>query len=375
MTDPHPKTLLQNERKILNLVRVNGAMQRAALAGETGLTQPWVHRMTDQLLARGLLVAGAPPKGGRGQPSITLALRPQAAYAVGVALGTDSVDVCLADLACQVTAQRRIDSVALDRDATLRALAPMIDGMLEEHGVARADVIGVGLSIPAFFIAGGRQVNAPEPLRAWSLVDLEPVVSAALGLPVTIQNNATAAAIGENLLGVGRWARSFCYLDFGYGFGSGVILDGKPYTGRHGNAGEITFSVPGVNPASRPALRYLLESLQALSVPVATIAQLRQSFDPAWPGVAEWMEGVKPALDQIVNVLAGLFDPDAIVFGGELPPALGRALIDNASFWDREHRYGVAPPRPRLVLAEGGQHTQALGAALVPLWAHFYTEE
>lgn len=375
MTVPHFKPLLQNERKILNLVRINGAMQRAALAGATGLTQPWVHRMTDQLLARGLLVAGAPPKGMRGQPSITLALRPEAAYAVGVALGTDSVEVCLADLTCKVRAQRHILSAALDRDATLRALGAMIGDMLGDLHAGYDDVVGVGLSIPAFFIADGRQVNAPEPLREWSLVDLEPLVSAALGLPVTIQNNATAAAIGENLLGVGRWARSFCYLDFGYGFGSGIILDGRPYTGRHGNAGEIIFTVPGVNPERRPALRYLLESLQARSVPVASIAQLKESFDPSWPGVTAWCEGVRPALDQIVNALAGLFDPDAIVFGGMLPPALARALIDATTIWGREHRYGVAPPRPRLVPAEGGQLTQALGAALVPLHAHFFTEE
>jgi predicted NBD/HSP70 family sugar kinase len=230
----------------------------------------------------------------------------------------------------------------------------------------------VGLSLPGFFVNGGAQINTPEPLREWALVDLHPIVEAAFGMPVSIQNSANAAAVGENLIGVGRWAKTFCYLAFGYGFGSGIVIDGKPYLGRRGNAGEIIFDAPNLEGSSRPALRYLLDDLRSQGVNVSSIEQIRERFDPNWPGVETWITRVQPALNRVVNAVSGLLDPDAIVFGGELPAALGLELISRTDFWSSEHRYETPPPKPRLVLAEGGSRATAIGAALLPLAASFF---
>ena len=372
MTNWEAKPLTDNERLILGVVHRHAPIARAAVTAQTPFTQPWVHRLVDQLLARDLLIPGPPLKGARGQPSVTLSLARRAAFSIGVALETDCVRVCLADLSCRVVEGISMPLAPSKRKATLKMLATTVDQMLARHEVPRKKVVGLGLSLPAFFVGGGTQANAPEPLREWSLIDLEPLVQQALGFPVTIQNNATAAAIGENLIGVGRWARTFCYLDFGYGFGSGIVIDGKPYLGRRGNAGEITLEAPGAAPTLRPALRYLLDELQAQGVKVNSVEQIRERFDPNWPGVDAWVARMQPTLNQVVNAVAGLLDPDAIVFGGELPSALGLQLIGKTTFWDTEHRYGVAPPRPRLVLAEGGSGAAALGAALVPLSAHFF---
>jgi predicted NBD/HSP70 family sugar kinase len=69
--------------------------------------------------------------------------------------------------------------------------------------------------------------------------------------------------------------------------------------------------------------------------------------------------------------VSGLFDPEAIVFGGQLPAQLGRMLIERARFWEK-HRYGVAPPRPKLVLGEANGNAAVIGAALVPLKECFF---
>lgn len=71
---------------------------------------------------------------------------------------------------------------------------------------ARTARLDVGVAIAGFFVAGRSQVNASEPLQDWSLVDLVPILEEALRLPVWLENNATTAAIGESLLGVGLWA-------------------------------------------------------------------------------------------------------------------------------------------------------------------------
>lgn len=355
---------------ILDIVRRHRAISRAAIASETDLAQQSVHRLVEQLVARGLLRAGEPVKNGRGQPSPQIELVRNAAYTIGVSINTDSMALCLADLGCNSLEEILIPTPPTHRDESLARLNDEMGQLLKRNKVRRDRVIGIGFAMTGFFVGGGSQVNAPEPLQDWSLIDLAPIFEARFKLPVWIENNATTAAIGESLLGAGLWARNFFYLSFNYGFGGGPIIDGKPYFGSHGNAGEMTIFTDE-EAERRPALQFLIQELRANGVDVNSVEDLRCRFDPTWPGVERWIERTLPALDRVINSVAGLIDPEAIVFGGQLPPELGKMLIARARFWEK-HRYGVAPPRPKLVLGEATGNATVIGAALVPLKAYFF---
>ncbi|GGA39652.1 ROK family transcriptional regulator [Dyella nitratireducens] len=357
--------LAPSERLILNIVRRHGSIARAAIVAETDLAQQSVHRLVEQLIERGLLRAGAVVRNGRGQPSPRIELVREAAYTVGISINTDSITLCLADLGCNLLEEVCIRTPPTHRKASLAAINDALERILARNGVARERLIGVGVAIAGFFVAGRSQVNAAEPLQDWSLVDLVPILEEAFHLPVWLENNATTAAIGESLLGAGLWAQNFAYLAFNYGFGAGVVLNGKPLFGTHGNAGELTLFT-SEEAGHRPTLRSLMDELRMHGVHVDSVEDLRQRFDPTWPGVELWIQSTLPALNRTVNALAGLFDPEAIVFGGQLPLALGRMLIDRVRFLDI-HRYGVGPDRPKLVLAETNGDASAIGAALVPL--------
>ena len=99
---------------------------------------------------------------------------------------------------------------------------------------------------------------------------------------------------------------------------------------------------------------------------IDSIEDLRQRFDPDWPGVAEWLERVLPATDRLINSLAAIIDPQAIVFGGQIPRRLAEMLIARTRFWSR-YRYGVGPERPALLLSEVPGDAAAAGAAMLPL--------
>lgn len=368
--NPRIQPASKSERMILDIVRRHRAISRAAISLETDLAQQSVHRLVEQLIGRGLLQAGEAIRNGRGQPSPRIELVREAAYTIGVAVNTDSIAVCLADLGCHIIEQVQIQTPPMSRNASLVSVSDTIDRLLIRHKVPRERLIGVGFAISGFFVADRRQVNAPEPLQDWSLIDLEPILENCFELPVWIENNATTAAIGESLLGAGLWARSFVYLSFNYGFGGGIVIDGKPYFGSHGNAGEMMIYDEDET-SLRPALQYLIKELRANGVDIDSVEDLRFRFDPTWPGVESWIERTLPALDRVVNTVAGLFDPEAIVFGGQLPVQLGRMLIERARFWEK-HRYGVAPPRPKLMLAEANGNAAVIGAALVPLKECFF---
>ncbi|EPN63101.1 ROK family transcriptional regulator [Pseudomonas syringae pv. actinidifoliorum] len=358
-----------NERKLLDILRRRGAITRATVSAEMDLAQQSVHRLIEELISRGLLRSGERVKNGRGQPSPRIELVNEAVYAIGVSINTDSAVVCVADLGCNVLEQVTLRTPPLSRNSTLDSLTKTIERMLQRNGIEADRVIGMGFAIAGFFLEN-RQINAPEPLRDWSLIDLQPVLEERFGMPVWLENNATTAAIGESLVGVGAWASNFIYLSFNFGFGAGVVINGKPYFGSHGNAGEITL-YSDEESINRPALRYLLEELHQSGVQVDSIEDLRLRFDPNWPGVDAWLKRIQPTLDRLVNALAGLFDPQAVVFGGQLPAELGQRLIAATTFWGT-HRYNSPPPRPRLLLSETNGDAAAIGAALVPLKERFF---
>lgn len=358
----------ENERLILDIVRRHGPIARATITRHTNLTQQSVHRLIEGLLERGFLRTGAALKGTRGQPSPTIELVPEVAYSLGISINTDSAVICVADFLCTIVVQRKLDIVPVDREKTLAAVSLALDEMLASHGIVRERLVGLGFSMSGFFVSEDRAFNAPEPLRDWSLMNLKPILENRFHLPVWLENNATTGAIGESLRGVGLWCQTFAYLSFNYGFGGGLILGGQPFHGFHGNAGEFSGIYNPDESRKRPALQYLIETLQKNGVQIHSIEALYRQFDPSWPGVEEWLVRTMPQVDRLVASLISVVDPQAIVFGGQLPRKLGQMMIARVHMpSEREHRYGVGPQEAKLVLSETEGDPSAIGAALLPL--------
>jgi predicted NBD/HSP70 family sugar kinase len=362
-----------SERWVLDVIRRHGPVVRADLTRHVDLAQQSVHRIVETLVQRGLVQAGETVRRGRGQPSASLDLHRNAAYSVGISVNTDSITICLVDLACHTVEQLVLGQPSLHRKTALLEIRDALHRMAKRNAVPLERVVGIGFALSGFFVEGGG-INAPEPMRDWSLVNLQPELEAFFERPVWVENNATTGAIGEKMRGAGLWAKTFVYVSFTYGFGMGIVIDGKPYFGMHGNAGEVRIYTPGIEAESRPALRYLIDELRQNGIAIDTVHDLRDRFDPTWPGVETWIERSLPQLDRAVNTVTGLFDPQAIVYGGQIPPQLGRMLIERTTFWSN-HRYNVPPPLPKLVLSEANVEPSAAGAAMLPLDALFFNLE
>lgn len=368
---PAVPLLTRNQRALLDLIRRRQPILRAALTELTDLTQQSVHRLVGQLTDLDLLQVEQAPPSGPGKPSPRVSVKADAAHALGLLVNTDGAVLCLVDLSCRLVAERRLPMDMSARAEALPVIRAEADRLMEEVGIDRGRLCGLGFTMPGYF-AAPRCFNAPEPLRDWSLVDLTEELQALFGLDVLLENSATAGAIGEALNGVGREVASFAYLAFDYGFGGGIVIDGTAMTGHNGNAGEFStvFTGPGESD-DRPALNLLVRTLRARGVAVAGVEDLRHRFDPDWPGVAEWIDRIMPQLDRIVVGLHGILDPEAIVFGGQIPPALAEMLISRVRFPMRS-RYDAGLPLPRLLASSASGEPAATGAALKALKAQFF---
>lgn len=360
-----------NERMILEIVRRAPNILRSAVAPATNLTQPSVHRIIDQLLEMGLLTLGDPVIHGRGKPSPSLKLNAEARFTIGISVNTDSIAFGLCDFACRIVYEEMLEVAPTNRRDTLFVLKERLRAVLAERGVTQDKLAGIGFSMAGFFIGPERHFNAPELLRDWSLVDLRKELETLFDLPVWTENNGTTGAIGESAVGAGRNFSTFGYLSFNYGFGGGIVLDGKPFFGAFGNAGELSRVFTLEEGPSRPALGELLKRLDRSGIAIANIRELRQRFDPTWPQVSEWVEEVAPTLNRAIDMLRAVIDPEAIVFGGELPPALGEMLIAIPPS-STKPRYGLEAPYPHRLLSPIQSDPAILGAALIPLMDQYF---
>jgi glucokinase len=122
----------------------------------------------------------------------------------------------------------------------------VIDRMVEtqasaasDAGVALADLRGVGIASPgALDLIRGVVHEAPQ-LPGWDGVPLVEIMRERLGVPVLLENDANANALGENRFGAGAGTRHMIYLTISTGVGGGIIIDNRIYHGATGAAGEL----------------------------------------------------------------------------------------------------------------------------------------
>jgi glucokinase len=119
---------------------------------------------------------------------------------------------------------------------SLEALLAQLCAAVTALGGRAARAIGVGL--PGIVDREGHVFNAPAvPVLNGQALGIE--LSRRTGLPVRIENDANAAALGESWLGAGRDASSLLLVTLGTGVGAGIVLEGRVWAGRSGYAGEL----------------------------------------------------------------------------------------------------------------------------------------
>lgn len=355
--------LTPRARRILTLVRRHGGASRSALIRETGLSGTAVFRASEELEAAGLVRAGESVAAGRGQPSAMIHIVPDTVFSLGLSVMTDRADMVLLDLAGEVRAQREVTAPGMDRDAILAAAAAFA------HEQPCCDrIAGIGVAIAGFFTAP-RVTNPSPELDGWALLDLEAVVGKRLGLPAMVENIANAAAMGERLLGAGAAHDSFCYVNVAAGLGAGIVVDGQLMRGRHGNAGEIAglFHFAG---RPIPNLQHLAAHLARHGVTCTGMSDLIARFDPAWAGVATWLDEQRPAYAWLFQMLRYTLDCEAIILGGRLPRWLAERIVTDVA-WPEitlPERRGVRAPATILAAARLDPELAApLGAAAMIL--------
>jgi predicted NBD/HSP70 family sugar kinase len=371
---------------VLDLIRAHGPISRTDLAEATGLTQATMSTLVRQLLAEGLVHETGRRESKGGRPLVLLDINPVSRFGVGVQLGTESITYVTIDLGGAIVGRVRTDGVGSDEPPKMIArLAEQIGSMLANLGVDEQRVVGIGVAAPGPLDLTAGAVLGPPHMRQWKNVPVRSLLADATGLPVIVDNDATAAAIGDFWSGALDTVHAHATIYMGLGIGAGVLINGTVFRGASSNAGEI-----GQVPIGTAADGSLL-SLEELADPWAVVnAALRSPSDAARLKLADTddftafriitkaalrgdafasglLERSAQHLATGATVLANLFDLDSITLAGPAFAVAGSLYVRileqrvNASFFARAKH----PVRVRLSVH--ASDAAAVGAAALVL--------
>ncbi|MCA9835310.1 MAG: ROK family transcriptional regulator [Trueperaceae bacterium] len=361
-----------NRSRVLNAIRRGNNLSRNEIAEEIGLTPPAVGNLVSELIRDGLVRELGRRSPQRGQPPIELELCPEGAYALGLLLERSLIAGVLVNLAGEVIAQRELQ---LETTPSPKEALQHLTAIVKELNQLpySTKLLGVGLATfgPLDLEAG--TISTPQFSDEWIKIPLRDQLAEATGLTVYLDNDATAAAIGEYWYGFGRDYPNYLYINFCDGLGGGLFMHGRAYRGASLNAAElghflVTYEAKTIFLEEVVSLQAFAKRLEFGGHP---LIELEQRFARQDKALFKLLDESARLLAQVVSSIDHLLDLDAIILGGQASKALFQHLLDLIVAYAEPFRMKGKTHRCQFVLGQTGAQGAALGAASLPLYDTF----
>jgi glucokinase len=252
------------------------------------------------------------------------------ALAIGVDIGGTKVAAGVVDEDGQVLAMVRRPTPGEDVAGTEDAIAGVVAELTERY-----DVVAVGVGA-AGWIANDRATVLFSPHLAWRHEPLRDALVERIGMPITVENDANAAAWAEYRFGAARGERVVCCVTLGTGIGGGMVVSGVLYRGAHGVAGE--WGHMAVVPDGRRCAcgnRGCWEMYASGTALARDARELAEVSPVAAHRLLELVDGDPSALTGTdVTIAAREGDPAAVEIFTAMGRWLGRGIADLAAILD-----------------------------------------
>ncbi len=301
---------------------------------------------------------------------------------LGIDIGGTAVKAAIVAADGTIRLPVRVPTVAQGgRDVIARSTLRAVEETLRAAAAESIVPLAIGVaSAGAIDSARGTVFAATDNLPGWAGFDLRAFLHDATSLPISVENDAHAAALAELHFGAGRRLKSFVSLTLGTGVGGGVVLDGKLIRGQCGFAGTIghqTIRCDGLlcNCGRRGCLEAYVSTAALIreyttlnmaapqgehdAAKALTIATLAAEGDPAASAAYRIIGGyLAEGLANVFNIL----DPEAVIVSGGLIEGQRHFLDEVRARVEALLHFGRQRP-PQLLPAVTGQYAGVQGAA------------
>lgn len=239
---------LSSARFVIERLLRDGATSRAELSRTTGLSKQTISEVMRALEREGWVQEAGQVQGAVGRTAVTYALKPDAAFVLGIDLGGTKLDIALADLGGTIIAERVEATDRAGGRAVVAQIGRIADELIAEANVPRARLRGAVMGSPGIIEPSSGAITIAPNIPGLDSFDVRGALAEVLGIAVEIENDVNLAAVGEHWRGSSRGQRNFVFIAVGTGIGMGIFSEGQLIRGARGAAGEIAYLPLGGDP-------------------------------------------------------------------------------------------------------------------------------
>ncbi len=236
---------------ILGAVRRYGPITKPEISQAVGLNIVTVSNYIEEFLNHNLIFEKEFDISAGGRRPMLLDINPDAGTVIGVGLNLMNIVGVQTDLKGRIVARSSLEHNSPSIKEIVRCVSEIIHSILKKSGAGKEKIKGIGIGIAGLVNKKDGSVHWPEKVEdtydyVSVYVPLKDVLERDFGLPVLIENDATAACFGEQWMGLKTEVKNLVYMFSGVG--CGMIFNGEIYTGSSGLAGEVSIH----NPKNKP---------------------------------------------------------------------------------------------------------------------------
>jgi predicted NBD/HSP70 family sugar kinase len=368
---------MANRRIIYDLLRRERILTKQEIAEKTGISFPTVSNSINHLIEKGLVEEAGTADSTGGRKPVLIKFAPNSRFAFGITIQLGGIRIIRTNIDMEMIddfliPMRRGETEKFLLDSIYTAVSTIID----ENQIHKERILGIGIAVSGYVNRKMVSIDV-APNLGLKNITFEYLVRK-LNLPLYIENEANAAALAEQRLGIAKGMKNLIYISITEGVGSGMIIDGKLYMGAHNRAGELGHQtvVSGGKTCScgkngcweqYVAETVLLDEYRIIrNDKDVTLKDFFEDLSEQNPEAVQLWENYISYLTIGLHNIVSIYDPHYVVIGGNIAkypqyllPPLMKGVFGSSSFYVRNDTY--------ILVSELEKDASILGAALLPM--------
>jgi predicted NBD/HSP70 family sugar kinase len=370
-----------NKSIVLDTIKNKSPLSRTQISELTGLNKGTVSSLVNELIAEDLAYEIGPGISSGGRKPVMLLFNRGAGFSIGIDLGVNYILGILTDLQGNIV--REFKTLLVDKkfEKTVSQLIVLIRSLRDEAPPSRYGVVGIGIGVPGLVADSGFVLLAPN--LGWQNENLAASLMGEFPLPILIDNEANAGALGEKLFGAGKQSAHLVYISVGMGIGAGLIINNELYRGFSGFSGELGHMIIETNGkkcscgnrgcwelyASENSLLQSAKTIPGLDEEI-NMEYLVRAAEMGNPDAANLFSQMGEYLGLGLTNIINIFNPETIIIGNQVTTAehwihnsLTRVIESRALPFSRK--------KVNIKFASLGLRSTALGASFFAINHYF----
>jgi predicted NBD/HSP70 family sugar kinase len=312
-----------NRTLILDRIRRMGKISRADLARVTEIRPPTVSAVISELIDERLVEEIGTGATNGGRAPVMVALRRREPRAIGFEITETAIRAGVADLAGELCRTEQVPWAPHGVDETLERINQLGTELLSGLGLGWDNMDGIGVAVQGHLDAGRGIIRWSSPF-GWRDVPLRELCEKRWNRTTDVVNDSVAGSMAAQFLATGSQVSNLVFLTVRFsdashgvlGLGSGVIINGEPFHGEFGAAGEIT--TPVVHP---------LATARDDGRPYRDISEFTQALSACRPAAVEAMDRVARDIAVLVEHAMNFLEPGMLVIGTDIAALQDELLV------------------------------------------------